>query len=1017
MRPALLTSVIAIGLLLVGCEKPPVVNEFGLVPSGVGATLSPDQLREIEHALDGLEVVPGLEVSLFAAEPMLANPTNIDIDARGRVWVTEGINYRPQLNPQNPVREESERILILEDTDGDGLADSRKVFYEGTDVNAALGIAVFGNRVYVSVSPNIFVFTDDDGDDVADRKEVLFSGIKGVQHDHGAHAFTFGPDGRLYFNFGNEGKQLLDANGVQVVDASGEEVKEDGQPYRQGMVFRMNLDGTDLEVLGHNFRNNYEVAVDAFGSLWQSDNDDDGNRATRINFVMEYGNYGFRDEMTGADWRQRRTGWEEEIPLRHWHLNDPGVVPNLLQTGAGSPTGMAIYEGRLLPEVFWDQMIHTDAGPNVVRSYPVQKAGAGYSAEIVNILKGSYDQWFRPSDVAVAPDGSLIVSDWYDPGVGGHHVGDLAQGRLYRIAPPRTPYTVPSVDLTSPETAVIALRSPNVATRYLAWTALQAMGASAEPALDALLDDPNPRMQARALWLLGQIEGRGPATVETALSDENEDIRIAGLRMARQLELELIPYIRQGADDPSPQVRREAAIALRHNDSSEAPALWARLAAHHDGMDRWYLEALGIAADRQWDAFFEAWQEQNREDWDTPAGRDIVWRARAEAALPLLAELILSPTTSDAERLRYFRALDFHPESPAKTGLLSGLLAADHPKKLDIRVLSLQHLAGDDALATASTREAIYTTLNDVRGTRAFLDLVDRFELADQGEALFTMALADPSSDLGKDAGRILLDLDGRQRVVDAVASAPLEESTAIIALLDGVESGGSRGALEALVMDDALPMEVRRRALEAFGPGWQGENRMLALLKEGVFPEELSATASSILFASTDSRRRGQAEQYFEPPAGLAGEALPAIETLTALKGDAKSGAIVFAQFCSTCHVVQGHGVDFGPALTEIGDKLTPEALYTAILYPDAGIGFGYEGYVLKLKDGSEAVGYILNQSGDEIRLREAGGRTNSYSVSDVASKEMLGQSLMPALGRSLRLEELADLVAYLSE
>ncbi|MEZ4701411.1 MAG: c-type cytochrome [Rhodothermales bacterium] len=1015
MRPRTVLTVIAIGLIGFSCKKPEVVNEYGLVVKTVGETLTPEQHREIQHALDGLEVAPGLEATLFAAEPMLANPTNIDIDARGRVWVCEGINYRPHLNPQNPVREEKERILILEDTDGDGVADSRKVFYEGTDINAAIGIAVFGNRVFVSVSPNVFVFTDEDGDDRADKKEVLFSGIKGVQHDHGVHAFTFGPDGRLYFNFGNAGEQLLDADGKPIVDASGEEVVGDGNPYRQGMVFRMNPDGSDFEVVGHNFRNNYEVVVDAFGTLWQSDNDDDGNRGTRINFVMEYGNYGFRDEMTGADWRQRRTGWEDEIPLRHWHLNDPGVVPNLLQTGAGSPTGMAMYEGRLLPEVFWDQMIHTDAGPNVVRSYPVKKSGAGYSAEIVNILKGTHDQWFRPSDVAVAPDGSLIVADWYDPGVGGHHVGDLEKGRLYRIAPPGSRYAVPKVDLITPESAVIALKSPNVATRYLAWNALHDMGAAAEPALTRMLDDPNPRMQARALWLLGQIDNQGSATVERALADENEDIRIAGLRLARQLDLDLIPYIRQLADDPSAQIRREAAIALRHNTSPEAPALWARLASHHDGADRWYLEALGIAADRQWDAFFGAWREQNLENWDTPAGRDIVWRSRAEAALPMLSELILSPKTSDTERLRYFRALDFHPDSPAKSGLLTGLLAANHADQLGIRVLALQHLAGDDALKQPATRKAIYATLDEVRGTRAFLDMVDRFKLADQGETLFAMALDNPGEELGKDAGRILIDLGGRERILSAIATADAERASAIIAMLGGVGSGGSRGTLEAIFMDKKLPLDVRRRALERFGPGWQGENRMLALLEAGTFPEELNATASSILFASNDSRRRVGAEKYFTPPAGTGGEPLPAIDELVDLQGDAAAGADVFATMCSTCHVVHGEGVDFGPGLSEIGDKLTPEALYTAILFPDAGIGFGYEGYVLKLKDGSEAAGYILNQSGDEIRLREVGGRTNSYSVTDVASKEAMGQSLMPALGRTLSREQLVNLVAYL--
>ena len=95
--------------------------------------------------------------------------------------------------------------------------------------------------------------------------------------------------------------------------------------------------------------------------MWQSDNDDDGNKGVRINFVMEGGNYGYRDEMTGAGWRARRTNMENDIPLRHWHLNDPGVVPNLVQTYAGSPTGILVYEGKLLPAEYQNQVIHADA--------------------------------------------------------------------------------------------------------------------------------------------------------------------------------------------------------------------------------------------------------------------------------------------------------------------------------------------------------------------------------------------------------------------------------------------------------------------------------------------------------------------------------------------------------------------------------------------------------------------------------------------------------------------------------
>ncbi|MBW3544259.1 MAG: PQQ-dependent sugar dehydrogenase, partial [Bacteroidetes bacterium] len=278
------------------------------------ASLTEEEKRLPEHSLAGLEVADGLEAALFSAEPQLLNPTNMDIDAKGRVWVTEAYNYRPTLNPANPQREKGDRIVILEDLDGDGRADTTKVFYEGKDINAPLGIAVLGNKVIISCSPNVFVFTDTDGDDRPDKKEIMFTGIGGEQHDHAMHAFVFGPDGKLYFNYGNEGGQLQDSQGKTIIDKAGKPIIADGKPYHQGMVFRSNLDGSEVEVLGHNFRNNYEVAVDAYGTLWQSDNDDDGNRGVRINFVMEGGNYGYRDEMSGAGWQAQRTNIEEEIP-------------------------------------------------------------------------------------------------------------------------------------------------------------------------------------------------------------------------------------------------------------------------------------------------------------------------------------------------------------------------------------------------------------------------------------------------------------------------------------------------------------------------------------------------------------------------------------------------------------------------------------------------------------------------------------------------------------------------------
>ncbi|MEI7782321.1 MAG: hypothetical protein WCJ18_10400, partial [Planctomycetota bacterium] len=268
-----------------------------------------------ESAVASLALPSDLEATLFAAELLPSSPSDIDVDASGRVWLCEVTNYRGKAN----TRPDGDRILVLEDTDGDGKADKQTVFHQGRDVDSALGICVIGEgpgrKVVVSWAPNVFVF-----------------------------------------------------------------------------------------------------------------HDDDGNKGVRINFVMEYGNYGYVDERTGAGWQSPRTNIEAEMPIRNWHQNDPGVVPNLLQTGGGSPTGICVYEGTLLPERFRGSLIHCDAGPGVVRAYHVKPQGAGFPAESETVVDGSADfrngyRWFRPSDVCVAPYGSLIVADWHDPIVGGHGMG------------------------------------------------------------------------------------------------------------------------------------------------------------------------------------------------------------------------------------------------------------------------------------------------------------------------------------------------------------------------------------------------------------------------------------------------------------------------------------------------------------------------------------------------------------------------------------------------------------------
>lgn len=964
-----------------------------------------------ENALKSLEIASGLTVQAMASEPLLRNPTNIDVDARGRIWVTEAYNYRPKLNgnPENP---QGDRIVILEDADGDGKAERSKVFYQGSDLNAPLGVCVLGNRVLVSQSPYVWSFWDDNGDDSADRKEVLFQGIGGEQHDHGMHTFTFGPDGKLYFNFGNEGKTLKDKSGRPVLDQDGDEIGP--KKYKQGMVFRCNPDGTEVECLGNNFRNNYEVAVDSYGTMWQSDNDDDGNKGVRINYVMDYGNYGFTDEMTGAGWQAARTNKEDSTYQQHWHLNDPGVVPNLLQTGSGSPTGMVVYEGSLLPSVFRGQMIHCEPGHNVVRAYPVEKDGAGYKARIENILHDTADQWFRPADVCVAPDGSLIVADWYDPGVGGHAAGDQDRGRIYRIAPSKAAYKTPTLDVTTTAGAIAALQSPNLATRYLAWQALQKMGATAVPELEKLWrSGTDGRMRARAFWVLVKMPG-GEKYIAEAVKDSSPEIRIVALRAARQLKKGVVETVTALAGDSDAQVRRECALALRHLKAPEAARLWASLAAKYDGRDRWQLEALGIGADRQWEPFFAAYAQGGNDVLQTPAARDLVWRSRSAAALPLLSRLAMDSSTALKARLRYFRAFDFHPGA-SKSQTLLGMLAAANATNTELNLL-LRHLNPDVVRGSKAATAALATVLTATYGTPAYLDLVRQYKVKTETPRLVSLVFSKWDAPEGPEAVRLLIESGQKEVLAKTARGGNADSVQKFLSALGNVGYYETIDLLQNIVLSNKYSEPVRLKAAEVLGKSYGGEDRVVDLLRDGQVPE---AYIPAMVGGMKNNVRQGmykKALAYMPGAKGGGVKPVPAVATLMSLKGDAKKGQTLFQTHCALCHQVRGEGKDFGPKLSEIGSKLPREALYKSIINPSSAISFGYETTELRLKNGTQLSGIVASKTESDLELKLPGGNKQSVRIGDVKNMKQLPESAMPAFHETLSNQELADVVHYLT-